>query len=127
MPFTPAQLRMFRADAAGKGTKGPGAATAQKMLAEKAPVRTDVDKTGHAKKKGKAKIKVKADAESSYEDAIEGAEEPGDAKVKTRGKAVARTSLAAKSEAQHNVQHTPAKKGKGKVKTKPMTTPAGSY
>jgi len=34
MPYTPAQLRMLHADAAGHGTKGPSAATAKKMLAE---------------------------------------------------------------------------------------------
>lgn len=53
MPYTPAQERMLHADASGHGTKGPSAATAKKMLAEHAPTRTDVDRTGHAKKKPK--------------------------------------------------------------------------
>lgn len=53
MPYTPAQQRMLRADAAGHGTKGPSAATAKAMLAEHAPTRTDVDRTGHATKKPK--------------------------------------------------------------------------
>lgn len=57
MPYTPAQLRMLHADAAGHGTKGPSAATARKMLAEDAKTRTDVDRTGHAKKRGKKKAK----------------------------------------------------------------------
>jgi len=51
MPYTPAQLRMLHADAAGHGTKGPSAAVAKKMLAEDARTRKDVDRTGHAKKK----------------------------------------------------------------------------
>ena len=55
MPYTPAQLRMLHADAQGHGTKGPSAAVAKKMLAEHAPTRTDVDRSGHAKKKGKKK------------------------------------------------------------------------
>jgi hypothetical protein len=53
MPYTPAQQRMLHADAAGHGTKGPSAAVAKKMLAEHAPTRTDVDRSGHAKKKAK--------------------------------------------------------------------------
>jgi hypothetical protein len=53
MPYTPAQERMLHADAAGHGTKGPSAATAKKMLAEHAATRTDVDRTGHAKKRAK--------------------------------------------------------------------------
>src|ERR1019366_9041114 len=59
MPYTPAQERMLHADAAGKGTKGPSASTAKKMLAEHATTRTDVDRTGHATKK-KKKVKKKA-------------------------------------------------------------------
>src|ERR1039457_4380079 len=59
MPYTPAQERMLHADAAGDGTKGPSASTAKKMLAEHAPTRTDVDRTGHAKKKQKAKKKAR--------------------------------------------------------------------
>jgi hypothetical protein len=46
---------MLHADAQGHGTKGPSAAVAKKMLAEHAPTRTDVDRSGHAKKKGKKK------------------------------------------------------------------------
>jgi hypothetical protein len=57
MPYTPAQIRMLHADAEGHGTKGPSAATAKKMLAEHAPTRTDVDRTGHAKKKSVRKAK----------------------------------------------------------------------
>jgi hypothetical protein len=60
MPYTPAQLRMLHADAAGHGTKGPSAATAKKMLAEHAATRTDVDRSGHAKtvkRKSRAKSK----------------------------------------------------------------------
>ena len=57
MPYTPAQERMLHADAAGHGTKGPSAATAKKMLAEHASTRTDVDRTGHAKKKTKTKAR----------------------------------------------------------------------
>ena len=61
MPYTPAQERMLHADAAGHGTKGPSASTAKKMLAEHATTRTDVDRTGHAKKtKKKKKVKKKA-------------------------------------------------------------------
>jgi len=60
MPYTPAQLRMLHADAAGHGTKGPSAATAKKMLAEHAATRTDVDRTGHAKKRTKSKSHRKA-------------------------------------------------------------------
>jgi hypothetical protein len=48
---------MLHADAAGHGTKGPSAATAKKMLAEDAATRTDVDRTGHAKKKANKKAK----------------------------------------------------------------------
>jgi hypothetical protein len=55
MPYTPAQQRMLHADAEGRGTKGPSAAVAKKMLAEHAPTRTDVDRAGHAKKKRKKK------------------------------------------------------------------------
>lgn len=51
MPFTPAQLRLFHAKAKGEKGKGPSKATAKKMLGEHAGVRTDVDRTGHAKKK----------------------------------------------------------------------------
>jgi hypothetical protein len=57
MPYTPAQERMLHADAAGHGTKGPSAATAKKMLAEHAPTRTDVDRTGHATKKSKKRAR----------------------------------------------------------------------
>jgi hypothetical protein len=57
MPYTPAQIRMLHADAEGHGTKGPGAATAKKMLSEHAKTRTDVDRTGHAKKRSKKKSK----------------------------------------------------------------------
>ena len=57
MPYTPAQERMLHADAAGHGTKGPSASTAKKMLAEHAATRTDVDRTGHAKKKAKKKAR----------------------------------------------------------------------
>jgi len=46
---------MLHADAEGRGTKGPSAAVAKKMLAEHAPTRTDVDRAGHAKKKRKKK------------------------------------------------------------------------
>lgn len=59
MPYTPAQLRMLRADAAGHGTKGPSAAVAKKMLAEDAGTRTDIDRTGHAKKRASKKSKRK--------------------------------------------------------------------
>jgi hypothetical protein len=59
MPYTPAQLRMLHADAAGHGTKGPSAATARKMLAEHASTRTDVDRIGHAKKRSKSKSRHK--------------------------------------------------------------------
>jgi hypothetical protein len=48
---------MLHADAAGHGTKGPSASTAKKMLAEHAATRTDVDRTGHAKKKAKKKAR----------------------------------------------------------------------
>jgi hypothetical protein len=57
MPYTPAQERMLHADASGHATKGPSAATAKKMLAEHAPTRTDVDRTGHAKKKPKKRAR----------------------------------------------------------------------
>lgn len=60
MPYTPAQERMLHADASGHGIKGPSAATAKKMLAEHATTRTDVDRTGHAKKKPKKKPRKRA-------------------------------------------------------------------
>lgn len=51
MPWTPAQLRLFGADAAGHGRRGPSPAVAKRILSEHAGVRRDVDKTGHAKPK----------------------------------------------------------------------------
>jgi hypothetical protein len=60
MPYTPAQLRMLHADAAGHGTKGPSAATAKKMLAEHSSTRTDVDRSGHATKRSKSKSNKKS-------------------------------------------------------------------
>lgn len=55
MPYTPAQIRMLHADAEGRGTKGPVPAVAKRMLAEGAPVRKDVTRSGHARKNRRRK------------------------------------------------------------------------
>jgi len=56
MPWTPAQNRLFHAAASGHSTH-MSADVGKKLLAEHAPVRKDVDKSGHAFTRTKGKKK----------------------------------------------------------------------